>query len=288
MGRGTRNKKLPEAPRPYVDLHLHSYYSDGSDSPTRVVERAQALKMHALSLTDHDTTGGLAEARAAAEEAGIHFLVGVELSCRLDDMSVHVLGYGFDPEHAELQALLARLSGARQHRMEQILARLAAHGLEIHLDELGGSGAGQTLTRMHLARVLHERGHVRSVQGAFDHYLNPGAPGWVPSEAAEISEGIEVLHAAGGLAFLAHPYLTRRVKRSIDQLMEFPFDGVEAYHISHARDAVQRLRILALDRKLLVSGGSDCHGMAKGKPEMGGVKTPVAYWDAIQQALAKR
>jgi predicted metal-dependent phosphoesterase TrpH len=288
MSRGTRSKKPPEPPRPYVDLHLHSYYSDGSDAPAQVVARAKALGIRALSLTDHDTTGGLREAREAAEAAEIHFLNGVELSCRLDDISVHVLGYGFDPEHAPLQELLAWLSDARARRMERILHQLNAHAIEISLADLGAEESGQTLTRMHVARVLRERGMARTVQGAFDHYLNPGAPGWVPSEAASIADGIAAIQGAGGLAFLAHPYLTRRLRQRIDEVVAHSFDGVEAYHTSHSRDAVQRLRILALDRGLLVSGGSDCHGMAKGKPEMGGVKTPLACWQTIMQELERR
>lgn len=288
VSRGTRVKRAQEPPRPYVDMHLHSNYSDGSDSPAQVVARAHALGIRGISLTDHDTTGGLAEARTAAEAAGIAFVSGVELSCRLEDISVHVLGYGFDASHAQLQELLAWLSDARARRMDRILSQLSAHGVEISLDELGGEGVGQTLTRMHVARVLRERGLARTVQGAFDQFLNPGAPGWVPSEAATIEQGIAAIKSAGGVAVLAHPYLTRRVRQRLDEVLAHDFDGIEAYHTSHSRDALQRLRILAHDRGLLVSGGSDCHGMAKGKPEMGGVKTPLSYWEKLMQAIERR
>jgi 3',5'-nucleoside bisphosphate phosphatase len=281
-----RKPQAPATPRaPFIDLHLHSHCSDGSDSPARVVERAHALGIQALSLTDHDTTGGLAEARAAANTLGIAFVSGVEVSCRHDDMVVHVLAYGFDPGNAPLQSLLCGLAEGRAARTRAILARLVEHGIEINIDDLRAPNGAHALTRMHIARLLCERGVTRTVQLAFDQFLNPGRPAWVPGTASPIDKAIDLIHAAGGVAILAHPYLNRRVKRSMDALLEYPFDGVEAWHSSHSRDAVQRLRILALDRKILATGGSDCHGSAKGKPEMGNVRTPLSCWEALRGRL---
>lgn len=271
--------------KPYVDLHLHSHYSDGSDSPSRVVERAQALGIHAIALTDHDTIDGLPEARAAAEAAGIAFLNGVEVSCRFEDMGVHLLAYGFNPADAPLVGMLRELSSSRADRAVRILERLAEAGIQIHREELGELEEGGALTRMHIARILRERGYVRTVQGAFDQYLNPGRPAWIPSESVPVAEAIATVHNAGGLIFVAHPHLTRRLKRRMDALLEHPFDGIEAYHSSHSREGIRVLKLLAHERDLLVSGGSDCHGLAKGKTEMGNVKTPLSYWDALQARL---
>lgn len=274
--------------RPYIDLHLHTHYSDGSDSPALVIERAAALGIRAVAITDHDTIDALPEGRAAADAAGVGFLNGVEISSRFEDMGVHLLAYGFDEQSPTLRAMLARLTEGRARRAAEILDRLAAAGIAITREELGGLEAGGALTRMHIARILRERGQVRTVQAAFDHFLNPGRPGWVPAESVPVAEAIETVRGAGGLIFVAHPHLTRRLKRSLDALLEHSFDGIEAFHSAHSREGTRALRILAHDRGLLVSGGSDCHGNAKGKPEMGGVKTPLSCWEAIQQRLGGR
>jgi hypothetical protein len=281
-----RKPNAPATPRaPFIDLHLHSHCSDGSDSPTRVVERAHALGIQALSLTDHDTTGGMAEARAAADAVGMAFVSGVEVSCRHEDLIVHVLAYGFDTDNAPLQALLNGLAEGRAARTRAILVRLAEQGIEIRIDDLHAPSGAHALTRMHIARLLCERGVTRTVQLAFDQFLNPGRPAWVPGTASPVDKAIELIHGAGGVAVMAHPYLNRRVKRSMDTLLEYPFDGIEASHSSHSRDAVQRLRILAMDRMLLATGGSDCHGTAKGKPEMGNVRTPMSCWQSLRERL---
>jgi len=270
---------------PYIDLHLHTHYSDGSDSPARVVERAAALGIQAIALTDHDTIDALPEGRAAADAAGIGFLSGVEISSRFEDMGVHLLAYGFDEQSPALRTMLTGLAQGRARRANEILERLATAGITITREELGGLEEGGALTRMHIARILRERGQVRTVQAAFDHFLNPGRPGWVPAESVPVTEAIATVRGAGGQIFVAHPHLTRRIKRSLEALLEHPFDGIEVYHSAHSREGTRTLRILAHDRGLLVSGGSDCHGNAKGKPEMGGVKTPLSCWEAIQQRL---
>lgn len=275
--------------RPFVDLHLHSYYSDGSDSPAEIVSYARQLGIQAISLTDHDTIAGVPECAAAAAEAGVAFVTGVELSCRHQplDLGLHILGYGFDLEHEGLLALLDSLAQARANRVQAILEKLSAAGITLApLQHPDAEGAG-ALTRMHVAKALHEAGHVRTVQRAFDQFLNPGGIAWVPQAAAPLEEAIDTLHAAGGVAVLAHPCLTKRLAKSIDELLQLPFDGIEVYHSSHKRAEQDMLKILAHERNLLRLGGSDCHGTVKGKREMGGVKTPVAVWDALQARLQK-
>jgi predicted metal-dependent phosphoesterase TrpH len=280
----------PQTRRPYIDLHLHSYYSDGSDAPAEIVRRAAALGIAALSLTDHDTTAGLEEMRGAAEEAGTGFVNGVEVSCRHAglDLGLHILGYGFDPCHAALSELIQGLARGRADRVRQILQKLADAGIVLPLLQHPDAEDAGALTRMHVARALHEAGHVRTVQRAFDQFLNPGGIAWTPQAAAPIEEAIEAIHAAGGVAAIAHPCLTKRLSKSLDELLKLPFDGIEVYHSSHTRADTQRLRILAHERGLLPLGGSDCHGMVKGKREMGGVKTPFSCWEALQERLAKR
>ncbi|MBI1317915.1 MAG: PHP domain-containing protein [Candidatus Hydrogenedens sp.] len=267
-----------------VDLHLHSSHSDGSDAPATVAERAAALGLRAIALTDHDTQSGVQEAADAAARLGLEFVPAVEVSCGLDTLEVHVLAYGVPPGDTPLETLLARMREVRSGRAREILAKLAANGIRIDFDD-----SVSAVTRMHLATALAEQGFVNVPQEAFDRYLNPGRPAWVPKENLPIAEGIEAIHASGGVAVIAHPALHKRLRAHLDILLGFPFDGLEAYHISHAASTTQELLDIAASKDLLVTGGSDCHGTIKRRsPEMGKVLTPYACYENLMERLARR
>lgn len=266
----------------FADLHLHSNCSDGSDLPTRVVMRAKACGVGAMALTDHDTVAGVAEARAAAREADIDFLAGTEISAGLDGLEVHIVGLGIDVENDKLLNTLATLAESRRNRASEILEKLAGEGIALILpDDVPQDSIG----RMHIARALFDAGHTRSTQEGFDRFLNPGRPAWVHKATVEIDTAIDAIHAAGGLAFLAHPGLNKNLRRQFDILLEYPFDGIEAYHVSHSQPRTSEYERIAQTRGLLVSGGSDCHGMIKGKPEMGNIRMPMKYHAAIIELL---
>jgi len=267
----------------HVDLHLHSSHSDGSDAPARVAERAAALGLKAIALTDHDTLSGIPEAAAAAEALGIGFLSAVEASCGLDNVEIHVLAYGVAPGATPLEEKLHGLRAIRAERAHRILEKLHANGIPLDFQT-----DAPAVTRMHLAGALVVQGYASAPQDAFDRYLNPGRPAWVPKENLPVAEGLEAIHASGGVAVLAHPNLSRRLRTKLNTLLRLPFDGIECYHISHTPDTTRELLGIAESRGLLATGGSDCHGTIKRRsPEMGKVLTPYACYQNLMERLAR-
>ncbi len=271
----------------WVDLHLHSRCSDGADTPEEVVARACAFGMAALALTDHDSVSGVLRARAAAHGAGMGFLEGVEVSAAFENQEIHIIGLGIYVNAPALVRLLETLNRYRAARVYQIVERLdkigvASRGvLTAHLEQVAPVG------RMHVAVALAELGKATSVQNAFERYLNRACPAYVPKKLPSALEAIEAIHDAGGLAFIAHPGLGNTVRRRIAALLELPFDGIEAWHVSHTPGMVQTMQTLAGERGLLLTGGSDCHGnIKKERPTMGRVKTPYTCYERILEALS--
>lgn len=272
----------------FVDLHLHSTYSDGSDTPEAIVARACAVGAAAIAITDHDTVAGVAPGRAAAEAAGLGFLSGVEISAGHKYREIHVLGLGVDEAEVRLVRGLDALCTARNDRGVRILERLAEAGCPLPTFASGQPDSGSALGRMHIACAMTEAGYVQKPQEAFDRYLNAGKPAFVPKETMPLEDAITLIHGAGGLAFVAHPGLGKSVRRMLPELLEFPFDGIEAYHVSHNPGRVEEFIALARERGLLITGGSDCHGTIKGRALLGAVQTPAAVLDSILAALADR
>ena len=272
----------------WVDFHLHSRCSDGSDSPGSVVRRAAAVGMRGLALTDHDSVEGLEEAGAVAVEAGLGFLPGVELSAGHSGLEVHVVGLGLRSRGGPFQEVVTRLAKARVQRFLDMAGRLESAGVPVLEFAENAARSGAPCGRMNLAARLREMGVTRTVQEGFDRFLKPGGAGYVPKTLVSVPEALDVLHAAGGLAFVAHPGLSRGLLRILPKLLEFPFDGVEAYHISHSAARVEELLKLAREKRLLVSGGSDCHGTIKGHaPEMGRVRVPLESVRPLLERLGR-
>jgi len=251
------------------------------------VQRAADLGIAALGITDHDTVSGLPEAATTARAHGIGFLNGVEITSALDKLEVHVVGLGIKPESPYLRQVLDTLVEGRTKRLDLILEKLDSLGITVARDNIIARTAG-AVGRMHIAQELREVGHVRTVQEAFDRYIGRGKPAFVPSARVSCGEAVEAIHAAEGLAFIGHPGLGG-VRKKIPQLLTLPFDGIEAYHPQHKPGRVDEFIQLAEANGLLVSGGSDCHGRAKGRrPLMGKVRVPMERYEGITEALRLR
>lgn len=269
----------------FVDLHLHSVYSDGSDTPARIAERAVEAGASAIALTDHDTTAGVAGGRAAAAALGLGYLSGTEISTHYKHREIHVLGLGVDERHGPLTAALDALCVSRRNRGALILERLRALGYDLPALAASAAVSEGAFGRMHIARALADAGHVRKPQEAFDRFMNAGCPAHVPKETMPLADAVDLIHGAGGLAFVAHPGLGKSTRKLLPELLSFPFDGIEAYHVSHSPGRVEEFATLARERGLLISGGSDCHGTIKGKALLGTVRTPLAVYEAILAGL---
>jgi predicted metal-dependent phosphoesterase TrpH len=249
-----------------VDFHTHSHFSDGVLAPAALVERAQGRRVATLALTDHDTTAGLAEARAACNAAGIRFVAGAELSAGWRGQTIHIVGLQFDEQHAGLNVHLAAVLARRQQRLREIGERLEKRA-RLPGRELAAAAATATApTRMHLARLLVARGHAKDTQEAFDRWLNRDKAGHVPAEWPTLEQAMTVIGDSGGIAVLAHPH---RYRLSAGQLREltaaFVQQGGAALEASMAGmspNDTDRIASLCRRFKLHASMGSDFHDPA--------------------------
>ena len=266
----------------YADLHTHSLYSDGRESPSALMQMARAAGLDAIALTDHDSIEGIAEAAAAAQTVDVELIPGIELSCTDGSHDIHLLAYWIDVQHPALLATLQAQQDSRRQRLDAIIARLAQHGVTISRDDILQMARGVSVGRPHVARALVARGAVSTVDEAFVRYLGDRAPCYVPSTALSSAEAIALIRQVGGVPVLAHP-LYLRDDTVIERLCDQGLVGLEAYHGSHTTTMAQRYEQIATRLGLLVTGGSDYHGAPKdeGTP-LGAVKLPYQHVEALR------
>jgi len=279
------DERVPEGG---ADLHTHSDYSDGLLSPAALVEAAQGARLKALALTDHDTGQGLAEFMAAGEREGILAIPGLELSAQYQDLEVHVLGYGCDPKDQTLTGALDRFAAARRERIEKMVKNLQALQVNISLDQVLAAAGKGPIGRPHLAEAMVKRGLVRNFDEAFEVWIGRRSPAYVEKYRLRPEEAIELIHGAGGLAFIAHPLVGRMSLNGLAALLDLGVDGLEVKHPKLFPDRAERLRQLAQERGLLMSGGSDFHGGLRSQAPIGQSVVPCGYAEAILNALAHR
>ncbi|MGH3458441.1 PHP domain-containing protein [Aeromicrobium sp.] len=271
-----------------IDLHTHSNRSDGTDTPTELVENAKAAGLDVVALTDHDTTVGWDEAEVAAERIGIRLVKGIEISSSIDHKSVHLLGYDFDPTDEPLLKELGKVLDGRNGRVPKIVAAFERIGIDITEEEIvAKSGGAEATGRPHVADVLIDKGVVADRGEAFDNYLSPGKPGYVGRYAAATEEAIRLIKSAGGKAVLAHPWSRGSdsvlTAERIAELVELGLDGLEVDHADHTDDDRESLLKIAGDLDLVVTGSSDYHGTGKG-PEFG-LGTSTTHPDQLERLL---
>jgi 3',5'-nucleoside bisphosphate phosphatase len=274
-----------------IDLHTHSRVSDGTDEPAELVRLAAAAGLDVVALTDHDTAAGWEAAETAARAVGITLVRGMEISTRHDHRSAHLLAYLPDPTHPALAAQLDAVLDGRAGRMPEIVARLAAQGLDIsEADVEEAAGASAAAGRPHIADALVRRGVVASRDEAFARWLDPGRPGHVPRYAPETGDAVAVVAEAGGASVLAHPW-GRHGSRTMDAdalaaLRERGLTGIEVDHQDHDPDARSALRAIADDLDLVATGSSDYHGTGKVDHDLGVNLTDPEAYDRLLAAAA--
>jgi len=277
-----------------IDLHTHSLVSDGTDKPAELVRKAHAVGLDVVALTDHDTFDGLDEAAAESERLGILLVRGMELSCSRGGDSVHVLAYGVDPANPALAAEMARVRDGRLGRLAGVLAKLAELGVLVSEAEVMAQvGDSPSVGRPHIADALIKAGHVRDRQEAFDRFLADGGPAHVHRYTIEVERGIELVHDAGGLAVIAHPWgrgreyvLPSRVLEALAR--DHGLDGIEVDHQDHDSETRERLRALADGLGLLATGASDYHGVGKLDHDLGCNTTDPEVFNEMQRRLRSR
>jgi predicted metal-dependent phosphoesterase TrpH len=257
-----------------VDLHVHTTASDGTLTPTQTVAEATRLGVTILAITDHDITDGVPEGQAAAREAGIVLVPGVELSAELEGREVHLLGYFVDVGNARLQHLLSDLRRRRDQRNREILARLRSLGAPVAAERVRAIGGEGSVGRPHIAVALVEAGHASSLQEAFRRYLAAGRPAYVPGVLLGIEEACAAIKQAGGICVVAHAAKLGSLD-AVQRVIAVGAEGVEAFHCDHSEAEAQSLVAFARERSLVVTGGSDSHGPHPDRPvPIGSVAVP--------------
>lgn len=269
-----------------IDLHTHSSVSDGTDAPGDVVRAARRAGLDVVALTDHDTADGWPEAAAVAEELGIGLVRGIEISTKRRGRSVHLLAYLPDPAHPGLAAALASILDGRKARVPGICERLRAHGIDITVDDVHrAAGPTAAAGRPHVADALVALGVCAGRSEAFDRWLNPGRPAYVTRDAVDLEEMLGLVAGAGGATVLAHPW-GRGGSEVIDLdgfavLRDLGLGGVEVDHQDHDPAARARLRGIADDLGLVVTGSSDYHGTGKTDHGLGCNLTEPAHYERL-------
>lgn len=243
-----------------IDLHLHTTASDGALAPAALVARAAAAGITTLAVTDHDTTGGLVEARAAAASRGMRLVNGIEITAVEGHRDVHVLGYFFDPANAALRSFLESQSEDRIRRVREMAVRLAFLGAPIDADPIiqQSRTSGRSVGRPHVAAALVAAGHVTTRDEAFRRFLENGRPAFIPRRGASPEDVVSILTKAGGVSSLAHPGLAG-MDAIISRLAAAGLHALEVRHTDHDAATEARYRALATELGVAVSAGSDFH-----------------------------
>lgn len=264
-----------------LDLHIHTTASDGSLTPTQVVQLARKRGFSLIAVTDHDTMGGVAEALEAGKKYNVDVVPGVEISSGVT-LEVHMLGYGMSPDHPVMKAMMEDMRAARVERMERIIENLQKMGVPITVEEVEAV-AGGAIGRPHIAQVLIAHGLVPDVRTAFREYIGVGAKAYVERRKMTSEQVVANIRDAGGVPVLAHGGLLRisevELNQWIDSMAKKGLMGLECYHNAHTPQMERLLRAAAERNGLLVTGGSDFHGASRPDVEMG---TGLSRWNDRQ------
>lgn len=279
-----------------IDLHTHTTASDGSCSPTELVHLAKQTPLEALAVTDHDTLAGLPEAQEAAQGLDLELIPGLELACQTQVGTMHMLGYFIDRTNPDLQTLLADLVASRRRRNPQIVARLNELGYQMTMEEVRARASSTIVSRLHMALLMVEKDYVRSVEEAFAHFLGTDGTAYVKRDEPTPARAIETIHAAGGLAVLAHPVHLqatneRELNRRIEDLADVGLDGLEVWYPEHNTGLTAQLWRICNRLDLAAVGGSDFHGSGKSHIKLGlgrgALNIPVQILDLLKDRLGR-
>ena len=271
----------------FADLHLHTNFSDGTYTPEELVAQAARNHLAAIALTDHDTVEGCERAAIACKAAEIEFIPGAELTAEQNENEIHILGYFLDTQNEKLLAEIAKFQAVRQQRIHEMVARLNALKVPLRVEDVIALASCRSPGRPHVARALVKAGFCSSLDEAFERFLKKHRPAFVPKAKISSQVAIELIHQANGLAVMAHPGLNR-TDEVIPDLVDAGLDGIECFHTKHSTAVSEHYLEIADKYDLLVTGGSDCHGMSKGKPLIGTIKLPFQHVEKLKEAAAAK
>ncbi len=267
-----------------IDLHIHTTASDGSFTPSELLEEAKRRRLSTIAITDHDTVAGIEEAIEKGKELGIEVIPGIELTTYYQGQRVDILGYQIDYHNQELLAIIDNLQNSREVRAKQILAKLSNLGIELDFARLKEIAGETGVGRPHIARLMVEEGHVSEMQEAFDNYLEDGGPAYVPKYQLKPEDAIELIQGAGGIVVLAHPGIIDN-NEIVKELINYEgLTGIEVYYSKHSKEETEYYLSLAQENDLIITGGSDCHGPAnEDKYLLGTVDVPYSLLEELKK-----
>lgn len=269
------------------DFHIHSTFSDSDATIEAIFKAAEEKHLSCISITDHDTIDGLAQAREVSAHYGIELVDGIEISAQKNDVEVHVLGYFIDTQNSAFQETLAQMRKLRRERYFAMANRLHALGIKIDSAKILSNVSDSIPTRLHLGLYLMEKGVVKSLREAFRKYLSPGKPAYIARFKHSVKEAIELIHSASGLAFIAHPQLVP----DQEWLKEFAacgVDGIEVIYPKFSETKISLYTSIADKFGLLKCGGSDAHGSYKEYTGVGSVTMPYEWVEEMKKRKAQR
>lgn len=266
----------------FIDLHLHTAYSDGKLWPEELLALVRETNLTAFSVTDHDTLEGYRHTKKLLREDDPELIPGVEISAEIEGEDMHLLGYLFDPDNKALNAALEEFKEIRRQRGRTMVEKLNQMGLSISFEAVEKEAGGSVIGRPHVADVLLQENLVSNFDEAFNKYIGNGRPAYVPRGRMTPAEAIDLIHQAGGAAVLAHAFIAG-MNRQIDSLVSLGLDGLEVFHYSHKKHHVQQLKTLAKRHSLQQTGGSDFHGRRAHEGELGSLRIRGDILDRLKQ-----
>ena len=266
----------------YIDLHLHTTFSDGLATPERLLKKVLKSRLAAFAVTDHDSIDGLKETARLLPESGPELVSGMELSSEYDEVDLHILGYMFDVDNDLLNKTLKDLQKKRDNRAQKIVEKLKELGMDIPYSDVLEAADGGSVGRPHIADILHKHGYTKSYLEAFRKYIATRGPAYVPKARISPVDAIKLIHQAGGLAVLAHPMVDNAVQH-VEILAEMGLDGLEVYHYSASRQDRQRIKRLAEKLGLVLTGGSDYHGRDNRRDIIARSRVPYEFLEGMKK-----
>jgi len=278
------------------DLHMHTVHSDGTFTPTQLIELAKQQGLSCVALTDHDTLSGVEEAQVTGNRIGVEVIAGIEFSAICDPGTMHILGYFIDPKSKKLQQKLEKIQEARRQRNPMIIEKLRASKVDITLEEVERESGGDQIGRPHFARALVRKGYVKNFEEAFDKYLAKGTLAYVDKRKFTSRDSIQMITEAGGVASLAHPITLKlggkAFEQKLDQLKSEGLKGLEVYSSCQNTEEAAQYKKTADRLGLFVTGGSDFHGANKPDISLGwmgdGALIPYETIDEMKKLLLDR
>jgi len=271
----------------YADLHVHTNYSDSTFSPEEVIACAKEKGLSAIAICDHDSVSGIEPCKALASKVDIEVIPGIEMSAEKVDAEIHILGYFIDWEQGWFQKKLKEIQSSRTERVYKIVEKLKTFNITIDAGEvfrLAGSNA--SVGRLHIAQAMLNSGAVKSMREAFDKYIGFLKPCYVPYTKFSPEEAIQIILKVGGVPVIAHPDLMGH-DEYIDEFVGYGLRGIEVYHTDHKPRIAKRYEETAKRLELVMTGGSDCHGLGKGRILMGTTKVPYELVEKLKKEADK-